>query len=146
MKDCPPKISQLSPKRRFSANCSFFSQPWASPLIYQPPRGVFLPSIYQVLSVIICVLETLIWSYNRLFWNIQFYICLLSCLALEWKYGCGWPCFDKNLPAFLTDGVLMIISRNLHEKNSEVSIKTRSTPGLLSFKGQATKHTTILRP
>ena len=28
-------------------------------------------------------------------------------------------------------------------KRSEVSIKTRSTPASLSFKGQATKHTTV---
>ena len=28
-------------------------------------------------------------------------------------------------------------------KNSKVSIKTRSTPASLSFKGQATKHTTV---
>ena len=28
-------------------------------------------------------------------------------------------------------------------KSSEVSIKTRSTPASLSFKGQATKHTTV---
>ena len=28
-------------------------------------------------------------------------------------------------------------------KGSEVSIKTRSTPASLSFKGQATKHTTV---
>ena len=34
-------------------------------------------------------------------------------------------------------------SRNLHEKSSEVSIKTRSTPDSLSFKGQATKHTIV---
>ena len=39
--------------------------------------------------------------------------------------------------------VLMLISRNLHMKSSEVSIKTRSTPASLSFKGQATKHTTV---
>ena len=37
----------------------------------------------------------------------------------------------------------MLISRNLHMKSSEVSIKTRSTPASLSFKGQATKHTTV---
>ena len=37
----------------------------------------------------------------------------------------------------------MLISRNLHNKSSEVSIKTRSTPASLSFKGQATKHTTV---
>ena len=37
----------------------------------------------------------------------------------------------------------MLISRNLHKKSSEVSIKTRSPPASLSFKGQATKHTTV---
>ena len=37
----------------------------------------------------------------------------------------------------------MLITRNLHMKSSEVSIKARSTPASLSFKGQATKHTTI---
>ena len=40
----------------------------------------------------------------------------------------------------------MPISRNLHKKRSEVSIKTRSTPASLSFKGQATKHTTVKWP
>ena len=42
---------------------------------------------------------------------------------------------DRNLFASL-----MLISRNLHKKSSEVSIKRRSTPASLSFKGQATKH------
>ena len=37
----------------------------------------------------------------------------------------------------------MLISRNLHNKSSEISIKTRSTPASLSFNGQATKHTTL---
>ena len=37
----------------------------------------------------------------------------------------------------------MLISRNLHKKSSEVSIQTRSPPASLSFKGQATKHTTV---
>ena len=37
----------------------------------------------------------------------------------------------------------MLICRNLHKKSSEVSIKTSSTPPSLSFKGQATKHTTV---
>ena len=37
----------------------------------------------------------------------------------------------------------MLISRNLHNKSSEVSIKTRSTPASLSINGQATKHTTV---
>ena len=43
----------------------------------------------------------------------------------------------------VNDAVLMLISRNLHMKRSEVSIKTRLTPASLSFKGQATKHTTV---
>ena len=43
----------------------------------------------------------------------------------------------------VNDTVLMLISRNLHMKSSEVSIETRSTPASLSFKGQATKHTTV---
>ena len=41
------------------------------------------------------------------------------------------------------DAVLMLISGNLHTKRSEISIKTCSTPTSLSFKGQATKHTTV---
>ena len=39
--------------------------------------------------------------------------------------------------------VLMLTCRNLHKKSSDVSIKSRSTPASLSFKGQATKHTTV---
>ena len=39
--------------------------------------------------------------------------------------------------------VLMIISRNLHKKSSEVFIKTKSTPAALSLKGKETKHTTV---
>ena len=35
------------------------------------------------------------------------------------------------------------MSKNLHKKGSEVSIKTRSTPASLSFIGQVTKHTTV---
>ena len=37
----------------------------------------------------------------------------------------------------------MLISRNLHKKSCEVSIKALSTPASLSFKGQVTKHTTV---
>ena len=42
---------------------------------------------------------------------------------------------------YLDDDVLTLISRNLQKKSSEVSVKTRSPPASLSFKGQATKHT-----
>ena len=37
----------------------------------------------------------------------------------------------------------MLISRNLHKKSIEISIKTRSPPASFSFKSQATKHTTV---
>ena len=37
----------------------------------------------------------------------------------------------------------MLISKNLHKKSSEVSIKTKSTPASLSFTGQVTKHITV---
>ena len=37
----------------------------------------------------------------------------------------------------------MLISKNLHKKGNEVSIKTRSTPASLSFTGQVTKDTTV---
>ena len=32
--------------------------------------------------------------------NRPFYSCVLSDLALDWKQGWGWPCFDTNLTAF----------------------------------------------
>ena len=40
---------------------------------------------------------------------------------------------------YVSDAVLIVISRNLHKKSSEVSGKTRSTPASLSFKDQAKK-------
>ena len=47
-------------------------------------------------------LEVSVGSDNR-----PFYSCVLSCLAIEWKWGWSWPCFDWNLPAFL---MLMLFS------------------------------------
>ena len=37
----------------------------------------------------------------------------------------------------------MLISKNLHKKSNDVSIKTRSTSASLSFIGQVTKHKTV---
>ena len=48
------------------------------------------------------------------------------------------PCFS-----YANDAVLMLISRNIHKKSNEVSIRTRSPPASFSFKGQATKNTTV---
>ena len=36
-----------------------------------------------------------------LIYNGPFCSCVLSCLAFEWKWGWRWPCFDRNLTAFL---------------------------------------------
>ena len=33
-------------------------------------------------------------------YNSPFYSCVLSDLALDWKRGWGWHCFDTNLTAF----------------------------------------------
>ena len=83
------------------------------------------------------------WLWKRS--NRPFYSCVLSCLAFEWKWGWRWPCFDRNFPAFLM--LMMLFSCKLvgicQYESSKVSIKTRSTPASLSFKGQATKHTTV---
>ena len=45
--------------------------------------------------------------------------------------------------SYVNDVVVMLISKNLHKKGSEVSIKTSSTPVSLSFTGQVTKDTTV---
>jgi len=37
----------------------------------------------------------------------------------------------------------MLISTNLHKGGSEVSVKAGSPPASFSFKGRATKHTTV---
>ena len=44
---------------------------------------------------------------------------------------------------YVSDADLMLISGNLNNKSSDVSIITRSPPASLSFKGQVTKHTTV---
>jgi len=48
------------------------------------------------------------------------------------------PCLS-----YANEIVLMLISKNLHKKSREVSIKTTSTPASLLLKGQATKHTVV---
>ena len=61
-------------------------------------------------------------------------------MSLELTLLCYWKphCFS-----YVNDVVVMLISRNLHKKSSEVSIKAKSTPDSLSFKGQETKDTTV---
>jgi len=56
----------------------------------------------------------------------------------------GGPLALTETSAFLchNDTVLMLFSRNLLKKSSEVSVKTRSPQASPSLKSQATKHTT----
>ena len=70
-----------------------------------------------------------------------FYSCVISCLAFEWNWSWCWPCFDKNFAAFLT-----LIPANQHENsiiNVRKAVNFLLTPASLSFKGQATKQTTV---
>ena len=69
--------------------------------------------------------------------------CLVAWPLIENEAGVELVLIESSLLFYVNDTVLMLMSRNLHKKSSEVSIKTRSTPALLSFKGQATKGTTV---
>ena len=55
----------------------------------------------------------------------------------------AWPLNESVMLCYVNDDVLKLISTNLHKKSNEVSIKTRSPPASFSFKGQATKRTTL---
>jgi len=48
-----------------------------------------------------------------------------------------------DLPLMQTSQVLAVEQLDLHNKSSEVCIKTRSLSALLPFKGQAIDHTTV---
>ena len=69
--------------------------------------------------------------------------CLVAWPLKESEAGGDLVLIETSLLSHVNDAVLMLISGNLHMKRSEVSIKTRSTPASLSFKGQGTKHTTV---
>ena len=53
----------------------------------------------------------------------------------ESEAGDDFALIETSLLFYVNDAVLMLISRNLHNKRSEVSIITRSPPASLSFKG-----------
>ena len=77
--------------------------------------------------------------------NRPLYSCVLSYQAFKWKRGWCWYLLWYRPPSFscVNDIVVMLISKNLNKKDSEVSIKTRSTSASLSFIGQVTKHTIV---
>ena len=70
-------------------------------------------------------------------------MCLVAWPLNESEAGGDLVLIETSRFSHVNDAVLMLIGRNLHMKRREVSIKTRSTPASLSFKGQATKHTTV---
>ena len=63
----------------------------------------------------------------------------------ESEAGGDLTLIETSLLFYVNDAVLILISRNLHNKRSEVSNITRSPPASLSFKGQVTRHTTAKR-
>ena len=50
-----------------------------------------------------------------------------------------WPLYDSEAGSNL----FHVNAPSLHNKNSEVCIKTKSPPDLLPFKGQVTEQTTV---
>ena len=70
-------------------------------------------------------------------------VCSVTWPLNESESGVDLALLETSLLFYVNDVVLMLIRRNLHKKSSDVSIKAKSTPTLLSFKGQKTKHTTV---
>ena len=62
---------------------------------------VFFPGIPVFPSHQIFFIDLLWFSLIFSILNRPFYSCVLSCLAIEWKWDWSWPCFDRNLPTFL---------------------------------------------
>ena len=71
-------------------------------------------------------------------------VCLVAWPLNESEAG-GDLALVKTFLLFYANDVLLVllIRKNLHQKSSEVSIKTRLPPASPSFKGQETKHTTV---
>ena len=104
---------------------------------YAPNGWHFSKEIAQVyILYMTCVLSRSLWLKSSQSFCNRLTQCTLYPIQILWEQKP--PCFSYG-----NDAVLMLISRNLHNKSTEVSIKTRSTPASLSFNGQATKHTTV---
>ena len=73
-------------------------------------------------------------------------VCLVAWPLNESEASVDFVSIETLLLSSVNDTVLMLIARNLHKKSIHISIKTRSTPALLLFKGQATKHTFVKWP
>ena len=100
---------------------------WACRHIVSYPH---LAAPYQVFHLVSCQRkEQLIDHFTDVCW-----------VAWSWKET------ESEKPtcfSYANEAVLTLISRNLQRKSKGVSITTRSSPASLSFKDQATKHTTV---
>ena len=77
---------------------------------------------------------------NRRFFNRQFYSCVLSYPAMNASEAGGDLALIQTSLLFSCKCKLVSIRRpDLHNKCSEVCIKTRSTPASLPFRGQVPK-------
>ena len=70
-------------------------------------------------------------------------MCLVTWSLNESEAGVDLALIQLPPFCYVNDVVVMLISKNLHKKNREVSSKTRLTRASLSFTGQVTKHTTL---
>ena len=59
-------------------------------------------------------------------------MCLVTWPLNESEAGVDLVMIQTSLLFYVNDAVVMLISKNLHKKSSEVSIKTRSTTASLS--------------
>ena len=65
-------------------------------------------------------------------------MCLVTWPLNESEAGVDLVMIQTSSFSFVNDVVVVLISKNLHKKSNEVSIKTRSTSASLSFIGQVT--------
>ena len=72
-------------------------------------------------------------------------VCLVTWPLHQSEAGVDLVMIQTSPFSYVNDVVVMLISKNLHKKRSEVSNKTRSTPASLSFIGHVAKHTLLIK-
>ena len=134
---------------------------WSGPII----GGLVAPNCQQKASNQFAFFKNVMWCFHKVmepfiskkncntcfihnkYMYRLFYSCLLCDPVFEWHRGWRWPCFDTNLSAFVMltylYSLLTLEQLDLHNKSSEVCIKTRSPPASLPFKGQVTEPRTV---
>ena len=69
--------------------------------------------------------------------------CLVTWPFNESEAGVDLVVIQTNIFSYANGVVVILISKNVHKKSREVSIKAKSTPASPSFIGQVTKHITV---